>query len=56
MTESSNMIINYAFVDLEKKSRNDEDENDEGFNDTTEDNGYIVVDWYGDNDPDIKIV
>ncbi|CDO57886.1 similar to Saccharomyces cerevisiae YBR008C FLR1 Plasma membrane multidrug transporter of the major facilitator superfamily [Geotrichum candidum] len=52
MTESSNMIINYAFVDLEKKSRNDEDENDEGFNDTTEDNGYIVVDWYGDNDPE----
>ena len=51
VAEISNTIINSAFIDLEKNSRNDEEENNEVI-DIAEDKGYIVVDWYGDDDPE----
>ncbi|MDN6037178.1 MAG: MFS transporter [Lactococcus raffinolactis] len=52
VAEISNTIINSAFTDLEKNSRNDEEENNEEVIDIAEDKGYIVVDWYGDDDPE----
>lgn len=52
VAEISNTIINSAFTDLEKNSRNDEEENNEEVIDIAKDRGYIVVDWYGDDDPE----
>lgn len=52
ITEVSNAIVNSAFIDLEKPSLNDEDETDGDVVDIATENGYIVIDWYDDNDPE----
>ena len=52
ITEVCNTTTNSGFIYLEKTPLNDEDETDGDVVDIAADNGYIVVDWYDDNDPE----